>query len=89
MEINKCNQSVIIDTNLNCWSDSNDASSILPVDDLSKKTPHDSIFLNMIHIMTKLMDRVRSKSACFENKHTKFDKPAFARVLHGESETYV
>eukprot|EP00944_MAST-04C_sp_MAST-4C-sp1_P011593 g11593.t1 len=67
MEISsKCNQSVIVDTNLNCWSDSNDASSILPVDDLSKKTPHDSIFLNMIHIMTKLMDRVRSKSAALK-----------------------
>ena len=89
MEIeNKCNQSVIVDTNLNCWSDSSDASSILPVDDLKQKTPHDSIFLNMIHIMTKLMDRVRKK-VLLENKHTKFDKPAFAGMLHGESETYV
>ena len=66
MEVNKCQQSVIIDTNLNCWSDSNDASSILPVDDLSKKTPHDSIFLNMIHIMTKVMGRIRNKSACLK-----------------------
>ena len=67
MEIeNKCNQSVIVDTNLNCWSDSSDASSILPVDDLKQKTPHDSIFLNMIHIMTKLMDRVRNKSAALK-----------------------
>ena len=58
----KCKYSIIIDTNLKCWVHDDNASSILPVDDLSTKTPHDSIFLNMIHVLTKLRKQYKQKN---------------------------
>eukprot|EP00943_MAST-04B_sp_MAST-4B-sp1_P004075 g4075.t1 len=58
----KCSNSIIIDTNLNCWKHDNDASCVLPVDDLSNKTPNDSIFLNMVHILTKIAKRQSNKN---------------------------